>query len=80
MPINPLLANILQGALAGASDEIAKKVSEKFKEAQKGSLKMVMIFMDPEGKVMHFRLGATKDDTCRMCKETNREIKAGSGK
>jgi hypothetical protein len=79
MPINPAFLQILQGALSGASEEVARAVKDKFRAAQKGSLKMVMIFMDPEGKVMHFRLGASKEETCHMCKATNREIK-GAGK
>lgn len=71
LTIPPVLSQLLQGALSGASAEAVNA----FEKARKGTLKMMLVFQDPDGKVLHFRLGMSKDEAAAVCKIVFRQIK-----
>lgn len=76
MPIPEYLMKLAEGAISGAGEEAIKM----FQTARKGTLKMLLVFKDPEGKVIHFRLGFDKRETQEACREVYNQIRSEAQK
>lgn len=75
MPLHPILADLLSGALTGASSGVKANIARKFAEARAGSMKMLLVFETPDGKIEFMRLAMDREEAMRACQKAWRAMK-----
>jgi hypothetical protein len=65
----------LTGALSGAKGDALKNVMFALNQAREGSLRLLLVFRTPDGKIEHVRILMSPEEAMAACKTTFRAIK-----
>lgn len=65
----------LQSALGAAKGDALRNVVSALSEAREGSLRLLLIFRTPDGKIEHVRILMSPDEAMNACKAVFRAIK-----
>jgi len=65
----------LSGAISSAKGDALKNVMFALNEAREGSLRLLLIFRTPDGKIEHVRILMSPEEAMAACKSVFRALK-----